>query len=147
RARLLPTTIRILPNPAYDDGIASEDIVRRVFLPSMSEVGKATEENEPPYPWPGLSASDSARSCLLAQPVFDNTLSDQKPSTADVGWFWWGRTQRRDSPNSLCTISASGKALSDAARRGKVGVRPAINLSAGTPLTPQPDASGCYSIV
>lgn len=145
RNAILSTTLRVA-KPSVDGG-GYEDITRRVFLPSATEVGLGDEGGIAEGTAWGFYTSGAARIAYLTAQAFNNTLSDFKPSTIDEDWYWWLRTPL--SSNAEHVRAARTGTLSGLfyARDGSIGVRPALNLSSFTLVSDTTDADGCYTFV
>ena len=78
KAAILTTTIRVVkPSEA---GIGYEDIARKVFLPSTTEVGLDNENNIPEGTAWGYYTSNALRVASLTTQCFTHTLSKSKPT-------------------------------------------------------------------
>lgn len=143
---ILSTTIRVV-KPVVD-GSSYEDIQRKVFLPSNTEVGLSNENSIAEGSAWGYYTSNSARIGYLTQQCFGNTLSNTKPSSEETGWYWWLRTPRYDDPNDVWSVKSDGSGLYGYfPYRGQIGVRPALNLSTSLLVSDSTDSDGCYTFV
>lgn len=143
---ILSTTIRVV-KPIVD-GSSYEDIQRKVFLPSNTEVGLSNENSIAEGSAWGYYTSNSARIGYLTQQCFGNTLSNTKPSSEETGWYWWLRTPRYNDPNDVWSVKSDGSGLYGYfPYRGQIGVRPALNLSTSLLVSDSTDSDGCYTFV
>lgn len=145
RNAILSTTLRVA-KPSVDGG-GYEDITRRVFLPSATEVGLANEGGIAEGTAWGFYTSNDARKAYLTAQAFNNTLSTVKPSTISETWVWWLRTPASTSTYYARSVYTGGTQSNDAAHDGNMGVRPALNLSSSLLVSDTTDADGCYTMV
>jgi len=146
KAAILSTTIRVV-KPSVDGG-SYEDVVRKVFLPSTTEVGLSNENSIAEGAAWGYYTSDIARIGYLTQQCFSNTPSSLKPSSKTTAWYWWLRTPYCFSyAYSARYVRADGSLNYYNAYRGDFGVRPALNLSSSLLVSDSTDADGCYTFV
>ena len=66
-----------------------ETLSRRVFLPSMAEVGVTTGSITDGTLWAHFSTA--SRRTVLTTQCFNNTLSTEKPYSLTSHWMWWLR--------------------------------------------------------
>ena len=90
KAAILSTTIRVVKPSVY--GGSYEDVVRKVFLPSTTEVGLSNENSIAEGAAWGYYTSNTARIGYITQQCFSNTPSSSKPSSKTTAWYWWLRT-------------------------------------------------------
>lgn len=140
---ILSTTIRVVV-PEVDGG-SYEDIERKVFLPSVTEVGLTNENNTAEGANWGYYGSLPRKCCVTSQ-CFSNTLSTSKPSTAIKFWSWRLRTPQYSSSSGVKTITSTGSADYYNAWQGSYGIRPAINLSSSLLASDSIDSDDCYTI-
>lgn len=145
KAAILSTTIRVV-KPSVDGG-SYEDVVRKVFLPSTSEVGLSNENSIAEGAAWGYYTSNTARIGYLTQQCFSNTPSSSKPSSKTTGWYWWLRTPRYSNAYSARFVYSGGSLSSYGAYYGLNGVRPVLNLSDSLNVSDTTDADGCYTFV
>jgi len=143
---ILNTTIRVV-KPSVDGG-GYEDITRKVFLPSTTEVGLANEGGTAEgTAWGFYTNNDARMACLTAQ-AFNNTRSTDKPFTIGSAWRWWLRTPRSSSAFYARFVSGNDGTLQYGnVAVGFYGVRPALNLPSSLLVSDTTDADGCYTIV
>ena len=141
---ILNTSIRVVR--AMPDGGYSEDISRKVFLPSCTEVG---------YPDENYIAEGSiwvyfntySRITPLTEQAFSNSLSAAKPTEVTGGWYWWLRTPDCQEPYRSNVVNPKDYQDKVASASGTVGVRPALNLASTASISDETDADGCYRII
>lgn len=124
-----------------------EDITRKVFLPSRTEVGLGNEDGTAEGTTWGFYTSNNARRAYLTVQALNNTLSSSKPSSIDKAWPWWLRTPHSENRFASRDVHPEGKLESRSAYDGYIGVRPALNLSSSLLVSDTTDADGCYTIV
>ena len=145
KAAILSTTIRVV-KPSIDGG-SYEDVVRKVFLPSTTEVGLSNENSIAEGAAWGYYTSNTARIGYVTQQCFSNTPSSSKPSSKAAAWYWWLRTPHHSFANIARSVNSNGSLGGNNAYRGNYGVRPALNLSSSLLVSDSTDADGCYTVV
>ena len=145
KAAILSTTIRV-GKPSTDGG-SYEDIVRKVFLPSTTEVGLSNENSIAEGAAWGYYTSNTARIGYVTQQCFSNTPSSSKPSSKTTAWYWWLRSPRYSSAYYARFVYSDGDLYSNDACYGLNGVRPVLNLSSSLLVSDSTDADGCYTFV
>ncbi len=142
---ILSTTIRVV-KPSVDGG-SYEDIQRKVFLPSTTEVGLLNENNIAECSAWGYYTSDSARIGYVTQQCFSNTPSSSKPSSKTAAWFWWLRTPYYSRTCYARIVNSNGSLHNELACFGRNGVRPALNLPSSLFVSDSTDVDECYAII
>lgn len=125
------------------DGAGYEDISRKVFLPSATEVGASTD---------GVIAegarwahfASSGRVARLTTQAFNNSLSGILPSAYPELWSWWLRTPLPRYSVNTYYITNNGEDTVINANNGNIGVRPALNLLSTISTSDTSDNDGCY---
>ena len=145
RDAILFTPLRVV-KPSVDGG-GYEDITRKVFLPSATEVGLGDEGGIAEGTAWGFYISNAARRAGLTPQAFNNTLSDSNPSAIGNGWYWWLRTPHSSYSEFPWFVNEFGGLGVHYAYNGYIGVRPALNLSSFTLVSDTTDADGCYTFV
>lgn len=145
KAAILSTTIRVV-NPSIDGG-SYEDVVRKVFLPSTTEVGLSNENSIAEGAAWGYYTSNTARIGYVTQQCFSNTPSSSKPSSKTTAWYWWLRTPHHSFANIARSVNSDGSLGGSNAYRGNYGVRPALNLSSSLLVSDTTDSDGCYTVM
>ena len=143
KAAILSTTIRVVKPSA--DGGSYEDIVRKVFLPSSTEVGLSNEHNIAEGAAWGYYTNNTARIGYLTQQCFSNTPSSSKPSSKTTAWYWWLRTPYYSGAYYARIVISGGGLNSDGAYYGRNGVRPALNVPTLLNVSDTTDSDGCYT--
>lgn len=145
KAAILSTSIRVV-KPSVDGG-SYEDIQRKVFLPSTTEVGISNENSIAEGAAWGYYTSSTARIGYLTQQCFSNTPSSSKPSSKTTAWDWWLRTPYHSIPEYVQSVRINGTLSHISAFVGSTGIRPALNLSSSLLVSDSTDADGCYTFV
>lgn len=145
KAAILSTSIRVV-KPSVDGG-SYEDIQRKVFLPSTTEVGLSNENSIAEGAAWGYYTSNTALSGYVTQQCFSNTLSSPKPSSKNTAWDWWLRTPYHSIPDYVRSVRINGTLFHISAFIGSGGVRPALNLSSSLLVSDSTDVDGCYTFV
>lgn len=145
KAAILNTTIRVVK--ASIDGGGSEDITRKIFLPSTTEVGLANESGIAEGSKWALFTDNASRISYLTQQAFSNTPSTSKPSAIGNAWYWWLRTPYASNSYYVRGVYSDGTLNCYNAALGYGGVRPALNLLSSISVSDTTDADGCYIII
>lgn len=145
KAAILNTTIRVVK--ASIDGGGSENITRKIFLPSTTEVGLENESGIAEGSKWALFTDNVSRMSYLTQQARSNTPSTSKPSEVGETWPWWLRTPRASGSNLVRYVYPDGTLHYLHAYSGHYGVRPALNLPSSILVSDTTDADGCYTIV
>jgi hypothetical protein len=142
---ILSTTIRVVKTSI--DGGGSEDITRKIFLPSTTEVGLANESGIAEGSKWALFTDNASRISYLTQQAFSNTPSTSKPSAIGNAWYWWLRTPYASNSSYVRYVDTNGSLKYTYAAYGLFGVRPALNLLSSISVSDTTDADGCYTII
>ena len=144
RAALMPTTIRVV-KPSVDGG-GYEDIIRNIFLPSITEIGLGNENSTPEgNVWEYYTTSGATRrTCTATTQVYNYSKSTSKP-TGGSAWEWWTRTPSFSSDYNVRMVSKYGSVTFEPAYIWLRGIRPALNLSATRSISDTTDSDGCYT--
>ena len=139
---ILNTTIRASMTTSID-GAEYEDITRKVFVPSISELGFSHTPSDGTL-WEYFT--NNSRLCTLTTQAYTYSLCTQKPS-ANEKHYWWLRSA--DGINGWMSFSSFSEENISSwnAMTGKVGVRPALNLSSSFKVSDSTDSDGCYTAV
>ena len=146
KVAILSTTIRVVK--PTEDGGSYEDIIRKVFLPSTTELGLSNENSIAEGAAWGYYTSNTARIGYVTQQCFDNTPSNTKPSSKTTAWYWWLRTPRYSYTDYVQTVLSDGSLKNNIlynANYGANGIRPALNLSNTLKVSDTTDSDGCYT--
>jgi hypothetical protein len=144
KAILLDTTIRIANPTVFGGGFT--DFTRKVFLPSKTEVGQGAENgiNEGAV-WAIFSGGTGRISALTSQ-AYNNTICPEKPSAETYPWYWWLRTANT-SDHMTRGIDPNGAITAVIPCLGKIGIRPACNISKLISVSDTLDEDGCYQLL
>jgi hypothetical protein len=136
------TTIRVARSPL--DGGGYEDISRKVFLASATEVGlNISSVVDDGAAWNYFS--NNSRITQITSQAFNNSLASTKPSKVSDKWSWWVRTPKVSTPHDTYAVTTDGSVDSEFANIGTLGIRPALNLSASFTVSDGVDSDGCYT--
>lgn len=144
KSAIFNTTIRVVK--ATVDGGGYEDIARKIFLPSTTEVGLANEGGIDEGARWGLLTNNTNRVSYATQQVIDNSLSTSKPSAIDVSWMWRLRTPNATSPSEARYVMQSGPIETTRVAYGHHGLRPVCNLPSTLSASDTTDTDGCYTL-
>jgi len=146
RNAILDTTIRVAKNTVTDGG-GYEDITRKVYLLSNTEVGLANEKGiAEGSKWDLFNDVNRRKAYPTAEAVNASEYTDSNLN-ASSAWYWWLRTPYADYSNYARCVRSSGSIASDSiAFFGDRGVRPALELPLTVMVSDAPDNDGAYII-
>lgn len=137
------TTIRVVKSLV--DGAGYEDITRKIYLPSTTEIGLANENSiAEGAKWSFFNTE--GKIAYLTQQAFENTPASNKPTVIETQWYWWLRTPSYTTSNTVHFEYGNGL-YQQAAYYGYFGLRPACNLPSTISISNDVDADGCYTLV
>lgn len=140
---ILSTTIRVVR--LSQDGGSYEDISRRVFFPSTTEVGLSNENNIAEGSAWEYYTSNTLRIGYVTQQCFDNTPSSEKPTNKTTAWKWWLRTPEYSYSHMAKAVNTNATRLGCASNYGSLGIRPALNVPTLLNVSDSTDNDGCYT--
>ena len=146
RNAILDTTIRVAKNYLTDGG-GYEDITRKVYLLSNTEVGLSNENGVAEGSKWDLFSDNNSR---IAYPTAEAVSRSEYISgglKASSPWYWWLRTPLAGYSNNARSVNTDGTLHSYSAHYGFVGVRPALELNSRIPVSDTPDTDGAYIII
>lgn len=140
---ILTTTIRVVK--ANVDGAGYEDISRKVFLLSTTEVG-LDNVNSIAEGAVLTYFTFRSRATPATQQAFDNTINIYMSQLGEPD-TWWLRTPYYTGSSRFKLVRANGEVGDTEANTGSTGVRPALNLSSTLSVSNTTDGDGCYTAV
>ena len=144
RNAILDTTIRVV-KPSVDGG-GYEDITRKVYLLSRTEVGLGNESGiAEGSKWDLFSDNNSRKAYPTAEAVSASEYTSSSLN-ASSPWYWWLRTPYAGYSNCAQRVNADGTLDYYYAHNGHRGVRPALELDSGILVSDTPDTDGAYII-
>ena len=146
RNAILDSTIRVAKNTVTDGG-GYEDITRKVYLLSNTEVGLSNENDiAEGSKWDLFSNDDSRKAYPTAEAVSASEYTDSSLN-ASSPWYWWLRTPYAGYSNYARGVRPGGTLSSDSTTfDGSRGVRPALELPLTVMVSDSPDTDGAYII-
>lgn len=147
-AAVLDTTIRIAKNTVTDGG-SYEDIVRKFFIPSTTELNLANENSiaEGVVLSAYSGAADAARIAYPTAALVANTLSASKPASTAAAWYYLLRTPDSANSYNVRSVYTSGALGNGNACSGNLGLRPLCNLKSDVLVSDSVDGDGCYQTI
>lgn len=129
---ILPTTLTTVIPDTDGGGVATE--VRKVFLPSRTEVGLGDERSGSPEgsKWEKYTNDASRQKTRTAECI----AQDENSTTAG---YYWLRTPNSSSAHNVRLVNSDGALGISNARYGGYGVAPALNLSGDLSVTKSND--------
>jgi len=141
RNAILDTTIRVV------DGGGYEDITRKVYLLSNTEVGLSNENGVAEgSKWDLFSNDNSRKAYPTAEAVSKSEYTNRELNTSSP-WYWRLRTPYYGSSSYVRRVDTGGTLGNGLAYYGTDGVRPALELDSGILVSDTTDADGCYTIL
>jgi len=145
RNAILDTTIRVAKNTVTDGG-GYEDITRKVYLLSKTEVGLSNENGiAEGSKWDLFSNNNSREAYPTAEAVSRSEYTSPL-LYASAPWIWRLRTPYADRSGHAWYVELGGTPYSNCAYYGSGGVRPALELDSGILVSDSPDTDGAYII-
>jgi len=146
RNAILDTTIRVAKNTVTDGG-GYEDITRKVYLLSNTEVGLSNENGiAEGSKWDLFSDNNSRKAYPTAEAVSRSEYTSSNLN-ASSPWYWWLRTPRAGYSGDARIVSTGGTLGYGNACYGYGGVRPALEVGSGILVSDTTDTDGAYTIV
>ena len=143
RAAILDTVIRVAKNTVTDGG-GYEDITRKVYLLSNTEVGLANENSVAEGTVWSYFNSATRRQCKPTAEAVSKSEYTNSSLNASSAWYWWLRTPYAGSAYSARNVSTGGSLRNDGACGGSDGVRPALELESTNLVSDSTDTDGAY---
>ena len=146
RNAILDSTIRVAKNTVTDGG-GYEDIVRKVFLLSNTEVGLSNENSVAEGTLWSYFSSAARRQCYpTAEAVSKSTYTSSSLSASQY-WWWWLRTPYAGRAYTARTVYTDGSLNHNDAYYGNGGVRPALFLASSNLVSDTADTDGAYTLL
>lgn len=146
RLAILDCPIRVAKSMV--DGGSYDDITRKVFLPSYTEItGRLENGIAEGSQWEWF-AKNPIYTCTIATLAYDNSKTTSKPYPATKSWSWRTRTAAgyENGADTRCVTDAGEYNTIDA-YISSVGIRPALNLSSTLKVSDTVDSDGCYTFI
>ena len=145
RNAILDSTIRVAKNTVTDGG-GYEDITRKVYLLSNTEVGLSNENGVAEgSKWDLFSNDNSRKAYPTAEAVSRSEYTDGSLN-ASSPWRWWLRTPNAGYSYGVRAVYSDGTLRYSYAYNGHRGVRPALELPLTVMVSDSPDTDGAYII-
>ena len=142
-AAILDTTIRVALNTVTDGG-GYEDITRRVYLLSNTEVGLTNENSIAEGSQWDYFTSATLRCCYPTAEAVSKSEYTNSSLTSSSYWYWWLRTPYAGLAYLARGVFADGSLDSYYAYAGRNGVRPALELASTNLVSDSTDTDGAY---
>lgn len=144
RLKILDTTIRVVKSQV--DGGGYDDIARKVFLPSATEVRNMVENNvREGTQWEWFALGNPVTCPVDPTARANGASGNASPSD---NWSWRLRTPSGFTESDITRrISEDGSYLNASAYYSLWGIRPALNLPSTLKVSDTMDASGYYTFV
>ena len=143
RAAILDTTIRVAKNTVTDGG-GYEDITRKVYLLSNTEVGLANENSVAEGTVWSYFNSATRRQCKPTAEAVSKSEYTNSSLNASSAWYWWLRTPYAGNASTARHVNADGSLHNNHAYHGDYGVRPALELASTNLVSDSTDTDGAY---
>lgn len=143
RAAILDTVIRVAKNTVTDGG-GYEDITRKVYLLSNTEVGLANENSVAEGTVWSYFNSATRRQCKPTAEAVSKSEYTNSSLNASSAWYWWLRTPYAGSADFARFVGADGSLNNNGAYVGYGGVRPALELASTNLVSDSTDTDGAY---
>lgn len=143
RAAILDTVIRVAKNTVTDGG-GYEDITRKVYLLSNTEVGLANENSVAEGTVWSYFNSATRRQCMPTAEAVSKSEYTSSSLTSSSNWYWWLRTPYAGNAHTARYVNTGGSLNYDYAYIGDDGVRPALELASTNLVSDSTDTDGAY---
>ena len=143
RAAILDTVIRVAKNTVTDGG-GYEDITRKVYLLSNTEVGLANENSVAEGTVWSYFNSATRRQCKPTAEAVSKSEYTNSSLNASSAWYWWLRTPNAGYAYIARFVYTDGSLYSRSAYLGYRGVRPALELASTNLVSDSTDTDGAY---
>ena len=143
RAAILDTTIRVAKNTVTDGG-GYEDITRKVYLLSNTEVGLANENSVAEGTVWSYFNSATRRQCKPTAEAVSKSEYTNSSLNASSAWYWWLRTPYAGDAGHARRVGPGGSLYGNGADSGNRGVRPALELASTNLVSDSTDTDGAY---
>lgn len=144
-AEILDSTIRVAKNTTRDGG-GYEDIVRKVYLLSNTEVGLAKENKITEGTlWSYFSTAANRQTYPTPEAVSTSDYTDTALASTKK-WKWWLRTPSTEYSHFSRYVAADGTLGETAVNNSTYGLRPAFEVASTVPVSDAPDTDGAYII-
>ena len=130
--------IRVAKNTVTDGG-GYEDITRKVFLLSNTEVGLSNENSVAEGTLWSYFSSAARRQCYPTAEAVSNSEYTNSSLNASSYWYWWLRTPYAGNAHFARYVYTDGSLDNYNAYRGDYGVRPTFFVESGITLSVEPD--------
>lgn len=145
RNAILDTTIRVVKNIVTNGG-EYEDITRKVYLLSRTEVGLPNEKGVAEGSKWDLFSDDNSRKAYPTAEAVSMSEYTSGNLNASSPWRWWLRTPNADRSALVREVNTDGTLINTYAYVGIRGVRPALELPLTVMVSDAPDIDGAYII-
>lgn len=146
RNAILDTTIRVAKNTVTDGG-GYEDITRKVYLLSTTEVGLPNENGVAEGSKWDLFSDDNSRKAYPTAEAASRSEYTEPSLNASSHWHWWLRTPYASYARRVRSVYSDGSFHDNDAFNGGRGVRPALELSSYAIVHETPDSDGAYILL
>lgn len=143
RAAILDSVIRVAKNTVTDGG-GYEDITRKVYLLSNTEVGLANENSVAEGTVWSYFNSATRRQCMPTAEAVSKSEYTNSSLNASSAWYWWLRTPRAANSDYARSVGPGGSLGHGDAYSGHYGVRPALELASTNLVSDSTDTDGAY---
>ncbi len=143
RAAILDSTIRVAKNTVTDGG-GYEDITRKVYLLSNTEVGLTNENSIAEGTLWSYFNSATRRQCQPTAEAVSDSEYTSSSLNASSAWYWWLRTPNAGYASYARYVYTDGSLNGDIAYGGYLGVRPALELASSNLVSDSTDTDGAY---
>ena len=143
RNAILDTTIRVAKNTVTDGG-GYEDITRKVYLLSRTEVGLGNENNIAEGSKWSLFSNDNSRKAYPTAEAVSRSEYTHSNLNASSPWHWWLRTPNAGDSSYARGVDKDGTLSNLSACSGGWGVRPALEVPLTVMVSDDRDIDGAY---
>ena len=143
KAAILNTSVLSASLVTTSGDVNTSAILRKVFLPSLNELGKGSQGYDEGEVWDHFSSANQVMlQCGITEQCHSYTTSTNKIAPENNS-RWFTRTPN-ESYSRVSTITAEGNVGLALAYTGDIGIRPALNILSSVKVSDTTDSEGCY---
>lgn len=143
KAAILNTSVLSASLLSTSGDVNTSAILRKVFLPSLNELGKGSEGYDEGEVWDYFSSTNQVMlQCGITEQCYSYSTSANKIAPENNS-RWFTRSPN-ESYSRVNIISTEGNVAVGLAYTGDIGIRPALNLLSSVRVSDTTDSEGCY---
>ena len=142
---LLDTEV-VVAIPRCDGEEKSEVLIRKVFLPSITNIfGRTIRDTYEGEHWDYFKNHGAEAQTTIQ--VVENTTASSKPNNINDNWYYLLRSPNAGNSYGVRCVDRGGDRDYCSANRGILGVRPALRINPEILVSDEPDDEGYYEVI